>query len=289
MRTTSHLRIALAVAALSIAMLALPAVADAAKVRISGATVNVGQDGTAAVGLSNPNRSKAKGTLKLEYNGQSAGSKSFSIPARRSRTVSVPLTVGTFNALQQAGSLLVDAAAKARGKGTGRKSITLAYGETLTPPTNTPPTNTPTPPTGGGGGSSTPWQQGRWQGTWATDAVDLSFNITGNRLYTGPFDGFYITATCHNTDPEYTGYEQVYQRSTSIEPVEATISPDGKFSGSGTYVPSPNNPYNWTLTGQVSGGTLSGTFSVNYFYSGGSDPCSGTANFTARWYGDYTL
>jgi hypothetical protein len=70
--------------------------------------------------------------------------------------------------------------------------------------------------------------------------------------------------------------------------VEATISPNGDFHGSGTYRPSPELSMPWTISGHIEGRTLTGTFSSSYHSEFHGD-CSGTTNFTASWYGDYEL
>lgn len=138
---------------------------------------------------------------------------------------------------------------------------------------------------GGGGGAA--WSEGRYQGTYAENNVNLAFNVAGGRVYTGPFDSFYIDATCHNVDPGYTGPNQTYTDGSAIEPVAAGIS-GGSFSGSGVYVPGGGEQIAWKLSGNISGKSISGgTFSVNYTdYYG--NPCSGTTHFTAAWYGAYT-
>jgi hypothetical protein len=130
--------------------------------------------------------------------------------------------------------------------------------------------------------------EGRYLGHWSGNSANLAFNVFGGRVYTGPFDYFYIDETCYNTNPNYTGPDQVYHESDAIGPVQANIAPDGSFSGTGVYTPGFGQTVPWTLSGKVSGGTATGTFSVNY-RNGYNDPCSGAASFTAQWYGDYTL
>ncbi len=276
-RTAPHLRAALAAAVLAAALLAVPAVADAAKLKISGGTLPVDDDGVAAIKLKNPNRSTAKGKLTLKSGGISIGARSFRVRARRSSTVKVAVThVDALQILANGDGLRTTALAKAKGKGTARKSLVLYY---------------PGASSGGGGGSQPGGQQqpppqqpasqsidGRWQGTYETSNANLAFNIQGNRLYTGPFDSFYIEPMCADGNRD----------STAIEPVEATINPDGSFSGSGTYRPSPDMAIPWTLTGHISGRTMTGTFSATY-EDGVQGHCSGSMNFTAAWYGDYTL
>ena len=132
------------------------------------------------------------------------------------------------------------------------------------------------------------WVDGRYQGNYATSNATLAFNVQGNRLFTGPFDSFYVEATCRNSDPNYTG-DQTYSDSTAIGPVEARIS-GGRFSGSGVYRPSAEASIPWEISGRISGKTITdGVFTVNYKYSTSNDPCTGTARFTANWYGAYTL
>lgn len=129
--------------------------------------------------------------------------------------------------------------------------------------------------------------EGRYAGTYSNNNVNLFFNVLGGRVYTGPFDAFYLDATCYNSDPEYTGPNQVYTDATAYEPVSATIGPSGSFAGSGVY----NTGFTsqpWTLSGQISGGSITGTFTSSYKNTY-DDPCSGSTSFTAQWYGAYTL
>lgn len=136
----------------------------------------------------------------------------------------------------------------------------------------------------GGGG----YLEGRYSGTWSGNSANLFFNVSGGRVYTGPFDYFYIDETCYNSNPLYTGPDQVYREADAIGPVQANIAPDGSFSGSGVYTPGFGQTVPWTLTGKVAGGSATGVFSVNY-RNGYNDPCSGMASFTAQWYAPYTL
>ena len=137
----------------------------------------------------------------------------------------------------------------------------------------------PAPPSSG-----TP--DGRWKGTWADNSTNLSFNVRGSRLFTGPGDAFYIEATCTNNNPEYTG-PQTRKDATAIEPIEATIGPDGRFSGQGVYRPSSDMAMNWTVSGTIANRQISdGEFSVSYTAYDG-DTCNGTSRFTAYWYGAY--
>ena len=261
---------------LAVAFMAIPASADAAKLKIGGGTLPVDDDGVAAIKLKNPNRSAAKGNLTLKSGGVPIGSHSFKVGARRSSTVRVTVThVDALQILANGDGLRATALAKAKGRGTARKNLVLFY-----------------PGASSGGGSQQGGQQqqptpqqpaaqsldGRWQGTYETSNADLAFNITGTRLYTGPFDAFFMQANCADGNLD----------STAIEPIQATINPDGSFSGSGTYRPSPDSAIPWTLTGHISGRTMTGTFSATY-EDGFQGHCSGSMNFTAAWYGDYTL
>lgn len=246
--------------------------------KIGGGTVNVSSARVAAIGVANPNRSAAKGTLTLNWQGAAIGRRSFNIRARRLGQVKVTIAKGAYDIMRSNGSLKVSAVAKAKGKGTAKKSLTLTAAGSGGGDT------TPAP-----AGPSAPWDDGRYQGTYAENNVDLAFNIVGTRLYTGPFDAFYIDATCRNVDPGYTGPNQVYTNAHAIEPVEAAIGGDGRFSGSGTYRPGPTTSIPWTISGRVSGKSVTdGAFSVNYT-DGYGNPCSGTTRFTAAWYGAYTL
>jgi hypothetical protein len=272
----TNARTHLAAVVLGAALLAVPGTADAAKLKIGGGTLPVDDNGVAAIKLKNPDRSAAKGRLTLTSGGQAIGAHSFTVAARRSKTVRVAVThVEALQILAQGDGLKATAVAKAKRKGTSRKNLILYY---------------PGASGGGGGGGSTgggggggqqqgsAWAEGRWQGTWETNSTDLAFNITGSRLYTGPFDAFFLTLNCADGSIS----------SSAMEPVEATISPNGDFSGSGVYRPDPSISIPWTLTGHISGRTLTGTLSAerDFAYHG---HCSGSANFTASWYGDYTL
>jgi hypothetical protein len=140
--------------------------------------------------------------------------------------------------------------------------------------------------TSGGDGNGLGWLEGRYQGTYAENNVDLAFNVVGNRLFTGPFDGFYLYATCRNVDPDYTG-DLGLDDSSGYEPVQATIAADGSFSGQGVYRTGYTDQP-WTISGRIAGGSVTGQFSSRYTNTYGN-PCNGTTRFTAEWYGDYTL
>jgi hypothetical protein len=276
--SAKHLRRLLAVAVLSTGLLAVPAAAQAAKVKISGKAVTVGAKRVAAVKLTNPNRSSAKGTLTLKWQGVLAGARSFKIPARKSRKVKVKLRSDLFDLLTDRGKLKVKAAARAKRKGTARRTITLRVGKSGS-------RGVGGGGSGGGGsqGSGQGWDDGRYQGRYEENAIDLAFNIVGRRFFTGPFDGFYITANCHDADGPQTDYTD----STVIEPVEAAIASNGDFEGSGVYnTGSIQIP--WAIAGHVQGTAVAGAFAVEYNDDYGN-PCSGTTQFTGEWYGDYTL
>src|SRR3954452_3474963 len=158
-----HLRSKHAGAVLGAELLAVPATADAAKVKIGGGTIAVNDDGVAGIKLKNPNRSAAKGRLTLTSGGQAIGARSLKVGARRSSTVRVAVThVEALQILAQGDGLRATALAKAKGKGTARKNLVLYY---------------PGASSGGGGGSTgggstgggqqpaAPWSEGRWQGT----------------------------------------------------------------------------------------------------------------------------
>ena len=132
-------------------------------------------------------------------------------------------------------------------------------------------------------------QDGRYQGRYATTNADLAFNVAGGRLFTGPFDSFYVEAVCLNADPAYTGPDQVYPSPRAIEPVEAPIAADGTFRGQGSVHPgSGSPPIAWTIAGRIVGGDVQGEVSVTFTDPYGN-PCQGAATFTARYYGAYVL
>jgi hypothetical protein len=268
-----QLRRLLAVVLLCTGLLAIPAAAQAAKVKISGKAVTVSGKRVAAIKLTNPNRSSAKGTLTLKWQGVLVGARSFKISGHKSRKVRVKVRSDLFDLLTDRGKLKVKAAAKAKRKGTARRSILLRVGKSGS-----------RGGTGGGSqGSGQGWDDGRYQGRYEENAIDLAFNIVGRRFFTGPFDGFYITANCHDADGPQTDYTD----STVIEPVEAAIASNGDFEGSGVYnTGSIQIP--WAIAGHVQGTAVAGAFAVEYNDDYGN-PCSGTTQFTGAWYGDYTL
>ena len=274
---TRPLGTAVLIAASAVALMA--PTAQAAKLKIGGSPVAVSSSRVASIGITNPNRSAAKGTLALKWLGASVGKKTFLLPARATRKVKVKLIPDAYALLSETGELTVSAAATARGKGTSKRSLTLkSLGGG-----NSTGGGGQLPGSGGGEPVAPPWVDGRYQGTYAENNSNLAFNVVGNRVFTGPFDGFYIEAPCTDNWPRDTD-------TNVVEPVEATIAPDGSFSGSGVYRPSASTaPISWTLTGRISGKSITdGAFSVSFVGDYGGQ-CNGTTRFTAGWYGDYTL
>jgi hypothetical protein len=143
-----------------------------------------------------------------------------------------------------------------------------------TAPATTPPAPTPGTPAGPA------WSDGRWRGTYSDSSLDLLFNVVGNRLYTGGFDSFFVDASCDGggIDP------------ANVAPVEATISPGGDFSGSGTYSPGFGQQIPWQVSGHISGTSITGgTFTVGPYTDFYGGTCNGTTHFTGRWFGAYTF
>ena len=131
--------------------------------------------------------------------------------------------------------------------------------------------------------------QGRYSGTYAENATDLLFNVSGGRVYTGPFDSFFIEADCTNLDYPNT-VPQAYTDPSAIEPVQASIASNGDFAGSGVYTPGFGLQIPWQLSGHISGTSITGgAFTAGPYTDTYGDPCGGTTHFTAQWYGDYTL
>ena len=271
---TTTLRALVAAATLGSALLIAPTAAEAAKLKLTGGNIAVDDDGVAAITVKNPNRSRAKGKLSLKSGTVAIGSRRFNIGPRRSARVGVQLILPALEVLAGGDGIQATATARAKGKGISRKSLVLYY----------PPAvngNGGGDGTGGGdgGGQTAPaWSEGRYQGTYATNSTNLAFNVVGNRLYTGPFDAFYIEADCGEDNPD----------ATAIEPVEATIGPDGNFHGTGTYRPSATLAIPWEISGHISGTSITNArFSVSYTNYYGHQ-CSGSTDFTANWYGSYT-
>jgi hypothetical protein len=263
-------------AGLLIGLVMAPASADAAKLRLGAKPVAVGADGRASLAVKNPNRRPARGRLTLSAQGTRVATARFRIPARRTKKVRVNLTVTGFARLQASGTLPVRATATAKGAGTTRKALRLRLttgGEETAP-----------------GDTSTGFvaHEGRYQGRYAENNVDLAFNVVGSRLFTGPFDRFYIDATCRNVNPDYTGPDQVYTNANAIDPVDATIAADGTFFGEGLHRTGVTPPKPWRITGRITGDAITGEFSTEFTDAYGN-PCSGLTRFTAAWYGAYTL
>jgi hypothetical protein len=124
------------------------------------------------------------------------------------------------------------------------------------------------------------WSDGRWRGYYSDNSVELLFNVVGGRLYTGGFDSFFVDATCDGggIDP------------ADVAPVQASISPNGDFSGSGVYSPGFGQQIPWQVSGHISGQSItSGTFTVGPYANFGGGSCSGTTHFTGQWVADYTF
>jgi hypothetical protein len=152
--------------------------------------------------------------------------------------------------------------------------------------TNVAPTApaAPTAPTSIGPPAQAPagpaWSEGRWRGYYSDNGVELLFNVVGPRLYTGGFDSFFVDAACDGggIDPD------------AVAPVQASISPNGDFSGSGVYSPGFGQQIPWQVSGHIWGKSITGgTFTVGPYtdFYGGS--CSGTTHFTGQWIANYTL
>jgi hypothetical protein len=124
------------------------------------------------------------------------------------------------------------------------------------------------------------WAEGRWRGFYAENGVELLFNVLGGRLYTGGFDDFFIQATCAGGDPD----------PSAISPVQASIAPNGDFSGSGVYSPGFGLQLPWQLSGHISGTSITGsTFTVGPYTNTFGNSCGGTTHFTGQWIADYTF
>jgi hypothetical protein len=136
---------------------------------------------------------------------------------------------------------------------------------------------------GGAGGGL--YVEGRYHGNYAENNVDLFFNVVGSRLYTGPFDSFFVDAPCNFGLSDQ----------SDIKPVQATIAPNGTFSGSGTWVVAGGTGPSgftipWRLTGLISGTTVtSGKFEVGPYSFSDGKTCSGSTSFTAAWFSPFVL
>lgn len=268
------IRTKMVLAVLAVGVLGAPAAADAAKVRIGGTPGAVGADGRTTVAVKNPNRQVVRGRLTLKAEGVRLATSRFRIPARRTKKVRVSLTVTGFSALQVLGVLPVRAIARAKGAGTTRRALTLRLARSGEAP--------------GGTNAGPVARDGRYQGRYAENNVDLAFNVVGSRLFAGPFDDFYLSANCRNVNPDYKGPDQEYTNATAVGDVEATIAADGTFAGEGLYRTGVTPPMPWRISGRITGESITGEFSSEYTDAYGN-PCSGVTQFTASWYGDYTL
>jgi hypothetical protein len=156
-------------------------------------------------------------------------------------------------------------------------------GAAPTAPTGPAPTGpAPTAPTGPAPTAPTnpAPNEGRWRGFYAENGVELLFNVLGGRLYTGGFDDFFIQATCSDGsfDP------------SAIAPVQASISSNGDFAGSGVYTPGFGVQIPWQLSGHISGTSITGgTFTAGPYTDTFGNTCGGTTHFTGQWIAAYTL
>jgi len=143
------------------------------------------------------------------------------------------------------------------------------------------PTTGPAPTAPTGPGPTGPaWAEGRWRGFYAENGIELLFNVSGGRLYTGGFDDFFIQATCGDGsfDP------------SAIAPVQASISSNGDFAGSGVYSPGFGVQIPWQLSGHTSGTSITGgTFTAGPYTDTFGNSCGGTTHFTGQWIAAYTL
>jgi hypothetical protein len=151
------------------------------------------------------------------------------------------------------------------------------------PPSPTPPSSTPAPP------SSTPpppgpaapaWADGRWRGSYAENGVELLFNVSGAKLYTGGFDDFYIDAACSDGsfDPD------------AISPVQAAIAANGDFSGDGVFSPGFGQQIPWRVSGHIAGKSITdGSFIVGPYNDFFGHECVGVTQFSGQWIAAYTL
>jgi hypothetical protein len=142
------------------------------------------------------------------------------------------------------------------------------------PTTTGPPAQAPAAP------AARAWSEGRWGGSYSDNSVELLFNVVGGQLYTGAFDSFYVDPVCEGgaIDP------------ANVAPVQATISPNGDFSGSGVDSPGFGQQIPWQVSGHISGTSITnGTFTVGPYVGLDGGSCSGTTHFTGQWIAGYTL
>ncbi len=288
LRTLGPVVAALAIAGVSGAPAA--SAAGAAKLRIAGGAVTATDDGRVRLTLVNGAARPARGTLRVTAGRTVVGAARFRIPARRTRGVHVPLTAAGARLLTRRRSIRAGVVARTLGARAAKRTVTLrgrsgAAGPAAPPAAPGPAPQAPPPPQPGAGGAA---PDGRYQGRYAENSVHLAFNIVGARLFTGPFDSFFLSATCRNADPAYTGPDQVYPNPVAIEPISAAIAADGTFAEEGTYLTGNTPPIAWRIAGAVTGPAVSGELSATYADAYGN-PCSGVTRFQAGWYGAYTL
>lgn len=257
--------------ALLLLMLTVGTSAKAASPRIDTGSAIVSASGRVAIPLQNRSSRSVSGTLTLRTGKAVIGSARFRVAAQSRRPVRLWLTVNGARRLARSGRLAVTAVVRARGSRATRRKVKLKQASTR------PGVPKPAGPTG---------IDGRYHGHYAEANADLAFYISNQRLYTGPFDAFYVEAICRNVQPDYTGPDQVYPSPRAIEPVEVPIAADGTFKGEGSLLAGSGTlPIRWTITGRVTGsrevhGEVTAAFTDPY-----GNPCQGTTRFTARYYG----
>jgi hypothetical protein len=255
-RSVPRLRGLVAVAALAAALLAAPTGAEAAKVKITGGTINVTDNAVASIKLKNPNRSSAKGTLTLKSGGSAIGRSRFSIPARRSRRVRVQVVAdAALLALAQGESVPAKAYAKAKRKGTSRKGIVLTWPGAS--------------PDGGSGTGSDPVtpppvpdegipDRAVYEG--ATDQGEkIKLSIEGGAVRAR---GLQVRGTCLDSRDYSTTLESGHVFSSDAFP----IAGDGTFAGEGTEAGGlsgfGSGEVRYKISGQITGGSARGTMSM---------------------------
>jgi hypothetical protein len=280
-----------------LALLALPAAATAAPVKISPRVVTVSEAGAASVEVANPNRYALRGKASLVVRGRIVAARSVRLAKRAVGVVKLRLDGAAVAALREAGgraTLKLRLRRPGGRKATARRKLTLKLPQAPAPPAPGPghgpgPGGGPAPASGGS--PAPPATPHRWVGRMGTSGPydDLELTLTGNQIQITrpPF----VPVACF----ENGGY---YRHALSFELFDAsgpwTIGTDATVAKQGIAVNqlvySGARTINYKVTGtSLQPGRLAGTLGMSFFESKYDVPtggiyfvnCSGSQSFEA--------
>jgi hypothetical protein len=171
-----------------VAVLAVPAAAQAAPVKISPHASAVSGAGVASVEVANPNRYSVRGTAKVAVRGRTVLSRKVRLPKRSVTTMKLRFTSGAVAALREAGGRATIGLKLRRANGrksSARRTLTLSLPSGGSQPP-APPAPGGSGGTGGGdsGGSAPPPASNRWAGRMGTEGPydDLEITVDNGQM-----------------------------------------------------------------------------------------------------------